>query len=103
MADAKHTPGPWSFRLVKVQREVFSVAHGFGGPVAYVHGQNVSEAESIANARLVAAAPELLEAADLVNVECRALSPTSAAHIGKLIRAIEVLNRARAKATRSAS
>ena len=66
----------------------------------------VNEAQTVdalAHARLIVAAPDLLDGADLVNAECRALSSTSAAHIGKLLRAIEVLNQARAKATRNAA
>lgn len=60
---AKHTPGPWEARLT---------ADEFGDLVAVVAGVSVIlegelgigiDAEDAANARLIAAAPELLEAA----------------------------------------
>lgn len=43
----------------------------------------------------------LITAAERVNAAARALTPTSAAHVGKLLAAIEGLNQARARATRS--
>ena len=55
----KHTPGPWSWNLVRVQRAITGAQ---GEPVAYVHGEGVSEAESEANASLISAAPDLLAA-----------------------------------------
>ena len=55
----KHTPGPWEFNLVRVQR---SITGPRGGPVAYTHGVNIPEEEDLANARLISAAPEMLEA-----------------------------------------
>lgn len=54
---AKHTPGPWSWNLVRVQR---AITDAQGGPVAYVHGEGVSEAESEANASLISASPDML-------------------------------------------
>jgi hypothetical protein len=59
MADAKHTQGPWTAWLVRVQR---SIVDAQGRAVAYTHGVNLPEEESAANAMLIASAPELLEA-----------------------------------------
>jgi hypothetical protein len=60
---SKHTPGPWSQHLVKVQRDITGP---HGQSIAYTRGADwsgdKSESEELANARLIAAAPELLEA-----------------------------------------
>jgi hypothetical protein len=64
MADAKHTPGPWTAHQVGVHPSPYvcgpSVPTEYGEDqfvVAYMVGMNTE-----ANSRLVAAAPELLEA-----------------------------------------
>jgi hypothetical protein len=61
--ETKHTPGPWTFddklghvQSSKVQRIIAFIAHG-GGP------------ESLANGKLIAAAPELLTALERICVE----------------------------------
>ena len=66
MSDAKHTPGPWKFEELTAQDgdgyiltegdEVVIVHHGG----AYSKG--LQRDEVLANARLIAAAPDLLEA-----------------------------------------
>ena len=69
MSDSKHTPGPWS---VYDQRHLFTNYEGsarlIAGDIwiACVHGSHVgpqSKEEADANISLIAAAPELLEAA----------------------------------------
>jgi hypothetical protein len=50
----EHTPGPWTYD--KEAEDVYSPGHGRGIPVCIVGKDNG------ANARLIAAAPELLEA-----------------------------------------
>ncbi|WP_431276235.1 hypothetical protein ACQ858_08270 [Variovorax ureilyticus] len=59
---AKHTPGPWSQHLVKVQRDICGPQ---GQSIAYTRGAHWSgdrsEAEDFANALLIAASPELLD------------------------------------------
>ena len=55
---AKHTEGPWTSHELEDGR--FSVVHW--GPLAYVGADEPGVAE--ANARLMAAAPDLLEALD---------------------------------------
>jgi len=57
----KHTPGPWeAVDLSEGERTKFSIIHN--GPLTYVtdNGDGMENCE--ANAKLIAAAPELLEA-----------------------------------------
>lgn len=67
MADSKHTPGPW-----EVSESAFYVWDEKRRLVAEVSG--ASGGERAANARLIAAAPELLEAADYHVNACTAES-----------------------------
>ncbi len=60
---ALHTPGPWSFHLVKVQRDITG-PHGQN--IAYTRGGWITKAEDHANARLIATAPELLALAETI-------------------------------------
>ena len=73
MSDAKHTPGPWKVHHTKATTQqagsVFIGANGETEPVAEVLGQindpvdgERSKSEQLANARLLAAAPDLLAA-----------------------------------------
>lgn len=69
MADTQHTPGPWVFDLSKSWRpHRVSLYHFVGNDdadIAHIgenFSSNRSPAETIANARLIAAAPELLAA-----------------------------------------
>lgn len=61
MSETKHTPGPWSVRFDFVVQ-----ATSFDGgrlvPVAQPYGVNSDGTDLFANARLIAAAPELLDA-----------------------------------------
>lgn len=82
--ETKHTPGPW---------HEYNASHGrilshwhVGGPdyreglgaICKTTGEYIPEVEH-ANARLIAAAPELLEAVELAELELRQLgSPRSA-------------------------
>jgi hypothetical protein len=71
MSDAKHTPGPWTASATDVlQGWQSDSAHRKvicrGERDAY---SGVIEAEQLANARLIAAAPELLEALKAVQQE----------------------------------
>lgn len=64
MNEFKHTPGPWFFNNTynvgpEVQTGATRIAH-LGERVAY--GTLCSKEEAIANAKLIAAAPDLLEA-----------------------------------------
>ncbi|WP_313250107.1 hypothetical protein [Stenotrophomonas acidaminiphila] len=62
MSAHKHTPGPWAVRYDYV---VQAPAYEDGRlvPVAQPYGVNCDGTDLFANARLIAAAPELLEAA----------------------------------------
>lgn len=68
--NAKHTPGPW----VVDSGEALSVRAPHGGIVAQLHhlkgrhgmGGRLPDGEAVANAHLVAAAPELLEACQTI-------------------------------------
>lgn len=51
----KHTPGPWEY-------EVHELSSGLSGIVYGAHGYAIADHLSEANASLIAAAPELLDA-----------------------------------------
>jgi hypothetical protein len=62
---AQHTPGPWHIdRYGKHPRAVWGATNAL--PVAIIHSDGTSSAANDANARLIAAAPELLEALCMV-------------------------------------
>lgn len=73
MSAAEHTPGPWQSSGLKVFVPDEDSARDLEYPVAWVQGTSAHEPEAAANARLIAAAPELLEAlvkiADMTDVE----------------------------------
>lgn len=56
-----HTPGPWEVAPPGYVDEHYAVLDGFGH-TASVYGYPEQEAVALANARLIAAAPELLAA-----------------------------------------
>ena len=76
MSDAKHTPGPWYVgamndalfiineppRPVPVDTINTSLRTIVIAKVGEPHSEDISSAEAVANARLIAASPELLEA-----------------------------------------
>jgi len=77
MAKAKHTPGPWVVRkwsqLMNIQGNIHQVTDGDLYPTAFVPAWDMPGAgeiegtqEAIANARLIAAAPDLLEALEKI-------------------------------------
>lgn len=62
MSDSKHTPGPWAYRMSGEDCCDFEVYAGEGaGSIDTVAGEYGIESE--ADARLIAASPDLLEAA----------------------------------------
>ena len=74
MSETKHTPGPWvaddneGFSMWKIYSRMSPSGSGVqGSRVADVIGDS---AEADANAALIAAAPELLEALRLLLAEC---------------------------------
>ena len=62
---SKHTPGPWHFRVDPIHQGQYFIrvqSYGFA-PLATVRGDKRSTLkDSEANARLIAAAPDLLKA-----------------------------------------
>lgn len=109
MADAKHTPGPWRLSPESERAEWIAdadAAHAIDADdpvdgrlfeVAAVWGIDRSDREddrSLANARLIAAAPELLEAAQAAWNCIGELSPTQAR-----VETAQLLQAAIAKAT----
>jgi hypothetical protein len=62
----QHTPGPWKVERQYTATNRFPISHKIdaycSGILAEVTGQGGTETENLANARLIAAAPELLEA-----------------------------------------
>lgn len=59
---AQHAPGPWSIN----RTHVLSTVHGKRYLVANVHNVNFTKEANAANARLIAAAPDLLAALELI-------------------------------------
>jgi hypothetical protein len=66
MGETKHTPGPWVVEIDKRTWgwvEVAGPSFRAGGPTQATDLTPADEAQRIADARLIAAAPDLLEAA----------------------------------------
>ncbi len=65
----KHTPGPWT-QWAALSSDIYNIRYIDGDnsePVATIrHPVNMHQSEALANARLIAAAPELLEACEAV-------------------------------------
>lgn len=59
MSKSKHTPGPWAVRG-SAGTSVY-LLHNYGFSASGWASHNVSEAQAQADARLIAAAPDLLE------------------------------------------
>ena len=58
-----HTPGPWELGYSDLGSQIISSADGY---VAVVHYWSRPEQEMKANARLIAASPDLLDALELI-------------------------------------
>lgn len=92
-AETKHTPGPW---LAEVSAAKVAWIQGSNGEwAALACGE--TDASAAANARLIAAAPDMLEALTaLVERDARVDGGTLLLPIGNHGTAVAVLNRARA-------
>lgn len=67
---SKHTPGPWRSNTAYDTKYLKVVCQGDANIVCRVHGGGVSEETAIADARLIAVAPEMLEKLELVCELC---------------------------------
>lgn len=65
MTNAQHTPGPWKAYGTLVSLPV-TPDETQDVNICDMHRSNLPDAECCANARLIAAAPELLEALELI-------------------------------------
>lgn len=94
--DMGHTPGPWSINPIAAQVDAFDGPTNTPLPVCQMlwPTEQRGELETAANARLIAAAPALLEA-------CEELLTDMQMH-GDPARALEMIAKAVAKATRGA-
>ncbi len=68
---SKHTPGPWRKR----DRYVFTVINGQDCLLATVDSMDIPDSQIQPNARLIAAAPELLEECDWLLEVVNTLDP----------------------------
>lgn len=107
-----HTPGPWAAVETRAKTTQFDIenADGNGGPVARIPRQSPAMAcatnfRGLSNARLIAAAPDLLEALRNLVIAADNLDPQSGAPVGYgvLLDAVAFADKAIAKATGSAS
>lgn len=63
MGEKKWTPGPWvTVRFVDDDDDIFTIGHKRGGIARMILHSQKQKDDAAANARLIAAAPELYEA-----------------------------------------
>lgn len=75
-----HTPGPWHIGTGKATQIIYGTdGYAVANAVTY-HGRD-TESDMVENARLIAAAPELLAALERLSERCAALDQ-SATHDG---------------------
>ena len=105
MTDSKHTPGPWFYDPERHPHHYgCNVGAESGENIATVHPGENGAAETIANARLIAASPELLVALEhsrqfiLAHWVDHADRPKSDAQRQRIIKADEMVRAAIAKA-----
>jgi len=76
MTDANHTAGPWYYRDTPNDPDIAFTVLWQHAPVAEVYSANIAEcspASAEANARLIASAPDLLEACQEALAYCEHL------------------------------
>ena len=72
--EAKHTAGPWELRVNGMGGlDSMTCPQGEDHPVAAVTGYYSNAGQMLPNARLIAAAPELLEALARLSAQCERL------------------------------
>lgn len=80
MSEMKHTPGPWQYYYDQSDHYVHKVRAGVG-LICQMPGWRVNselKAEQEANARLIASAPELLQALQITRGNIASLGPAGA-------------------------
>lgn len=65
MTNAQHTPGPWKFAQAGQSTMLMTEANN---PLGFFYNERNAGEETKANARLIAAAPELLEMLQTVQI-----------------------------------
>lgn len=106
MSETKHTPGRWHVTQRPDLGQILICCDGsermsmeMGGttvaPISVIYGET---AENEANARLIAAAPELLRACQLAIGQLEGSKPRSGFHAASLKADIEIVKSAIAKA-----
>ena len=92
MENSKHTPGPWKTIHTQTRTLEWNIGTDLGAPIPamIVEGLNNRDGNAEANARLIAAAPELLKA-------CKAIWD-SGAYGSNQFKAIGLIQQAIAKA-----
>ena len=88
MSEMKHTPGPWNIlrkRPMQMTGNFHQVTDDDRYPAAFIPawdnpgpGEEDGTEEALANARLIATAPELLEALKALRDECMGMVPNCA-------------------------
>ena len=63
---SNHTPGPWNYAKSDFNDDRYSIYHN--GPIAYCGENGCGPENTLANARLIAAAPDLLAATEALLV-----------------------------------
>ena len=95
-----HTPGPWEAAWESGDKDIYIGELGYAdyrNCFARVDYDDVDHAEAEANARLIAAAPELLEALD--ELHAKAVVGTDAERYGALDKAWRAITKARGEAS----
>lgn len=97
MSEGKHTPGPWKAEIVPADRfgpEYFRRVVDGNGDTLCLHGVALSSGEEAeANARLIAAAPDLLVVLKALRDECSG-TPRAWVLVGLLTDASEAIAKA---------
>jgi hypothetical protein len=103
-----HSPGPWRLRLYRGHKNKTAFAgeiiakNGtavYNGPFAFWSLQGRNEKQAIANAKLMAASPELLEALKILRNRFAAVAPSDEGLSEEDQKRLEIADDAIAKAT----
>lgn len=100
---SQHTPGPWQVLPLYTNRSVYPIGAKIDANassiLAEVNSQGGTSDDCQANARLIASAPELLEALRLLIGQLEGIKPKSGVHSSSLNADMAIARSAIAKAT----